>query len=93
MRYGTHDRLETMREIWPEGTCPHDQLYGDKQQLRRTTDFIIKSGVTLVNEKKKNGTTDVSGSGDSPLFQGLPEQKSNIAEGNATWFYPYIVYT
>jgi hypothetical protein len=38
--------LETMREIWPEGTCPQDQLYGDKQQLRRTADFIIKSGVT-----------------------------------------------
>jgi hypothetical protein len=40
--------LEAMRrEIWPKETCPHDQLYGDKQQLRRTTDFIIKSGVTV----------------------------------------------
>jgi hypothetical protein len=27
-----------------------------------------------------------SGSGDSPLFPGLPEQNPNIAEGNATWF-------
>jgi hypothetical protein len=34
----------------------------------------------------KNSTTDVGGSGDSPLFPGLPEQKTNIAEGNATWF-------
>jgi hypothetical protein len=26
------------------------------------------------------------GSGDSPLFPGLPQQKPNIAKGNATWF-------
>jgi hypothetical protein len=45
---GRCPRRETnRREILPEGTCPHDQLYGDKQQLRRTTDFIIKTGVTV----------------------------------------------
>jgi hypothetical protein len=41
----------------------------------------------LLNEQCiKNRTTDVSGSTDSPLFPGLPAQKTNIAEGNATWF-------
>jgi hypothetical protein len=39
-----------------------------------------------VNIKHTVRTTDVSGSGDSPLFPGLPGQKLNIAEGNATWF-------
>jgi hypothetical protein len=33
-------------EIWPEGTCLLDQLCGDKQQLWRTADFIIKSGLS-----------------------------------------------
>jgi hypothetical protein len=43
-----------------------------------------------IKNSTKNSTTDVGGSGDSPLFPGLPEQKPNIAEGNAfgnaTWF-------
>ncbi|XP_064645142.1 uncharacterized protein LOC135498689 [Lineus longissimus] len=35
------------KETWPEGARIHDQLYADLQQLRRTTDFIIKSGLTV----------------------------------------------
>jgi len=35
------------RETWPEGTRLQDQLYGDVQQLRKTTAFIIKSGLLI----------------------------------------------
>jgi hypothetical protein len=60
MQHGTHDcgahpGLATVRKvIWPEGTCLDDQqLYGDKQQLRRTADIIIKSGVTVSSEREE----------------------------------------
>jgi hypothetical protein len=46
----------------------------------------IRNVLTLTSWCRRNVIVTSFGSGDSPLFPGLPEQKPNIAEGNATWF-------